>query len=174
MDPRFLRAVEMSVRDGSQYWNVIVRDSTGRSVASAFLSLFHVDPTLFAEPPWKRRLQQILRLVPSIQRLPIVLCGTPVSTGASHLLCTPEADRGLVIQMIEEAMLQIARRHGSFVLVFKEFDDSDPVLLTALEEQGYLRVASLPMNQLPTQFQSFEDLCATRARITAGRSSTRS
>ena len=160
MDPRFLRAVELSLAGEGKFWNSVVKDPTGRSVASAFLSLYGVDPVLFVDGVWKTRLHQVRRLLPALHRLPVLFCGSPVSTGESHLRLTAGADRREVIRAIEQTMLRIAQRHASYILVFKEFDDADPALHAALEECGYLRVASWPMNHLPAHFQSFDDLCS--------------
>jgi predicted N-acyltransferase len=161
MDRRFLRAVELSLAADGKFWNVVVKDAAGRSVASAFLSLYSVDPALFVERAWQTRLRQVRRLFPVLRRLPVVLCGTPVSAGESHLRMAAEADRPAVVQVLEKTMLKLAQRHGSRILVFKEFDDADPALHAALEARGYLRKASWPMNQLPTHFQSFDELCAS-------------
>jgi len=161
MDPRFLRAVELSLACAGKFWNVVVKNAAGQSVASAFLSLYAVDPALFVEGQWQTRLQQVHRLFPALRRVPVVLCGTPVSAGESHLRMAAEADRPAVVQVLEKTMLKLAQRHGSRILVFKEFDDADPALHAALEARGYLRKASWPMNQLPTHFRSFDELCAS-------------
>ena len=160
MDPRFLRTVEKSLCADGKFWNAVVHDGFGQPVASAFLSLYNVDPALFIDGIWKTRFLQVGRFFPGLLRLPVVFCGTPVSVGESHLRLTDEADRPEVVRLLTQGMLQMARRHGSYVLVFKEFDDSDPGLFTALREQGFLQVESWPMNHLPAHFQSFEDLCA--------------
>src|SRR5262249_35568601 len=101
------------------------------------------------------------RLFPALRRVPVVLCGTPVSVGESHLRLAAWADRPAAMQELEKAMFKLAHRHGSRILVFKEFDDSDPALNAALVERGYLRVASWPMNHLPAHFRSFAELCAS-------------
>jgi hypothetical protein len=163
MDRRFLRAVELSLASDGKFWNVVIKDAAGRSVASAFLSLYWVDPALFVEREWQTRLRQVRRLLPVLRRVPVVLCGTPVSAGESHLRLALGADRPAAVQELEKAMFKVAQRHGSRILVFKEFDDTDPALNAALEARGYLRVASWPMNHLPAQFRSFAELCA-RAR----------
>ena len=165
MDPGFLLAVERSFQDEARFWNAVIRDDENRVVAAAFFSLYRVDPALFLEGDWKTHLERIRPLLPGGLRLPIVFCGTPVSTGESHLRLTPDAHRPTVLRLVEEAMSRIARQHGSYFLVMKEFDDSDPALFAALEAAQYLRVESWPMNHLPVRFHSFEELCAaTRAR----------
>jgi predicted N-acyltransferase len=161
MDPRFLRAVELSLAGDGKFWNVVINDAAGRSVASAFLSLYWVDPALFVEREWQTRLQQVRRLFPVLRRVPVVLCGTPVSAGESHLRLAAGADRPAVVQVLENTMFKLAQRHGSRILVFKEFDDADPALYAALEARGYLRVASWPMNHMPAHFRSFDELCAS-------------
>jgi hypothetical protein len=168
MDPRFLRAVELSLAADGKFWNVVIEDDAGQRVACSFLSLYRVDPALFVEGPgantlgWlgKTRLQQVRRLFPALRRLNVVFCGTPVSTGESHLRLTAQADRQAVVRLLDKIMSKLAQRHGSRILVFKEFDDADPALYAALEACGYLPVASWPMNHLPAHFQSFDDLYA--------------
>ena len=165
MDLRFLRTVECAFADEGKFWNASIRDDENRLVASAFFSLYRVDPALFLEGAWKRHLERLRPLLPGGLKLPIVFCGTPVSTGESHLRLAADAHRPTVLRLVEDTMSRIARRHGSYFLVMKEFDDSDPALFVALEAEHYLRVESWPMNHLPVRFRSFEELCAsTRAR----------
>jgi hypothetical protein len=55
MDPRFLRAVEQSMGADARFWNVVFRDSAGKPVGAAALSLYTIDGLLLAPERWKRR-----------------------------------------------------------------------------------------------------------------------
>jgi len=165
MDIRFLRAVERSLCRDGRFWSVAVHDAERALAASAFVSLYGVDPALFIEGIWKARFAQVCRALPTLRQLPVLMCGTPVSTGENHLRLTSGADRLEVLRVLDATMVKLARRHGSCILAFKEFDDSDTALHAALATLGYLRIASWPMNHLPTHFHSFDELCAaTRSK----------
>ena len=53
-----------------------------------------------------------------------------------------------------------AREEGAHSVVFKEFTPEECRDLAPLEEMGYRRADSLPMNSVPAEYRSFEDFLA--------------
>ena len=62
MDPRFIAAVETSMKESCRFWYVIVCDDNGRPAACACLTAMTIDLADLADP----RLAWIIRRMPQI------------------------------------------------------------------------------------------------------------
>jgi predicted N-acyltransferase len=87
----------------------------------------------------------------------MLMCGQPFSAGQSHLAFAPGADRVHVLQRLDEALEQLARREGAGLIVFKEFGEVDRAAMDALQDRDYQRADSPPMYHLAKPFESFDD-----------------
>lgn len=161
MDPRFLRAVERSMGADTRFWNVVFRDAAGAPVAAAVLALYTIDGLLLAPERWKKRGTRLRRLWPNFLKVPVLLCGSPVSTGESHLRMAAGADPSAVLGQLDRLMVRMARTQRAPFLVFKEFGPREVVHTDALLERGYLRADSPAMNYFPTRFRDFDHVCAS-------------
>jgi predicted N-acyltransferase len=165
MDPRFLASVESSMGGGARFWNVVLRDPAGRPAAAAVLTLFPVDGLLFLQEPWKSRVHALRQRFPRFLKVKVLFCGCPVSTGQSHLRFAPESDHRAVLRRLDRLMTRLARAEGTPFLVFKEFDEEEVGRCDELTALGYVRAHSLPMNDFPTRFRTFDHfLAAVRTR----------
>lgn len=160
MDPRFLRAVEQSMAADARFWNVLCRDAAGVPIGAAALCLYTIDGLLLASPCWKKWAARLRRLWPDLLKVPVLLCGTPVSTGGSHLRMTPGADPRLLLRQLDRLMVRLARTQGTPFLVFKDFAPQEVLSTDALLEFGYLRADSLAMNYFPARYRDFDHFCA--------------
>jgi predicted N-acyltransferase len=161
MDPRFLRTVEQSMGEDARFWNVVFRDASGTPVGAAALSLFTIDGLLLASPRWKKTAMRLRRLWPNFLKVPVLLCGSPVSTGESQLRIAPGVEHSVLLGQLDRLMVRLAcNQHTPFV-VFKEFTPGELNRTDALLELGYLRADSLPMNQFPARYCDFEHFCAS-------------
>ncbi len=102
-------------------------------------------------------LTAIERVAPGFFGLRMLLLGLPVSCGSSHLRFTPGVDRAAVLRLLDEIARDFATEERAHVILFKEFEPAEAGDLTSLEELGYRRCDSLPMNCVPAHYQSFED-----------------
>lgn len=161
MDPRFLRAVEQSMGADARFWNVVFRDAEGVPVAAAALSLYTIDGLLLASEHWKKKTAQLRRLWPNFLKVPVLLCGSPVSTGGSHLRITPGADHHVLLRLLDRLMVRLARRQGTPFVVFKDFAPQEIGQSDALLELGYLRADSLGMNYFPARYRNFDHFCSS-------------
>jgi predicted N-acyltransferase len=157
MDPRYILAVENSMAKDSKFRHVLFYDAAGDPVASACLCAFAIDGAMLAEGRARTVATFINRFAPWLLRLPLMLCGLPVSTGSNHLRFAPEANHGLVLQTLDRILLDFAKSTGCKCIVFKEFEDEQTRELTPLESLGYRKADSLPMNCTPVGFRSFDD-----------------
>jgi predicted N-acyltransferase len=161
MDPRFLRAVEHSMGADTHFWNVIFRDAAGMLVGAAALSLYTIDGLLLAPPRWKQAGTRLRRLWPNFLKVPVLLCGSPVSTGESHLRIAPGADHPALLRQLDRLMVRLAARQRTPFVVFKEFAPREVVRTDALLDLGYLRADSPAMNYFPARYRDFDHFCAS-------------
>lgn len=157
MDPRFILAVENSMQKQSRFCHVLIYDSLGEPVAAACLSSLRIDGALLAQGRGRKAAAFVNRLAPGLLGMRILMCGLPISAGASHLRFAPHADRAAVLGILDELLSDLAHRPGSECIVFKEFDAEQSRELAPLEALGYRRADSLPMNCVPVGYRSFED-----------------
>jgi predicted N-acyltransferase len=157
MDPRYILAVENSMGKDSQFRHVLFYDAAGDPAASACLCAFSIDGAMLAEG-WLRTVANVInRVAPWLLRLPLMLCGLPVSTGSSHLRFAPDANRGVILRLLDQILRDFAKSTGCKCIVFKEFEDEQSRELLPLESLGYRKADSLPMNCTPVGFDSFDD-----------------
>jgi hypothetical protein len=161
MNPRFLRAIEQSMGEDARFWNVVFRDAAGAPVGAAALSLYTIDGLLLASQRWKQTGTRLRRLWPNFLKVPVLLCGSPVSTGESHLRIAAGADHSALLRELDRLMVWLAYRQRAPILVFKEFAPKEVVRTDALLELGYLRADSLGMNYFPASYRDFDHFCAS-------------
>jgi len=161
MDPRFLRAVEKSMGTEAGFRNVVFHDAVGNPVAAAFLSLYTIDGLLLAPQRWKKAGARLRRLWPGFLKVPVLLCGSPVSTGESHLRIAAGADHYALLRQLDRLLLRLARTQHAPFIVFKEFGPQEIARTNVLLELGYVRADSPPMNYFPTRFRDFDHFLAS-------------
>lgn len=159
MDPRFLNAVEKTMASEARFHNVVFRDSAGVPAGAAFLSLCTVDSLLLSTEGWKKLGTRVRRLWPKFLKIPVLFCGGPVSTGASHLRFAPGADHSTMLRQLDRLLTLLAWRQRASAVVFKDFGPHEIARTDALLELGYRRADSLPMNYFPTHFRDFDHFC---------------
>ncbi len=107
----------------------------------------------------------ISKPLPSLMRKTIVFCGLPVSVGARHLAIAPGARHQDVLRAMHEIAESFARREGAPYIVFKEFSSADRPTTDFLEELGYRRFSSPPMNVFDYRFPAIDSyIAALRSR----------
>lgn len=160
MDPRFLRVVEKSMADQARFYNVVVRDAAGTPAAAAFLSVCTVDGLLLAGA-WKKAVAWVRLLWPRFLKVPVLLCGCPISTADSNLRITASADPHAVLRELDQLLMRLARREGAYFIALKEFGPAQAAQTDGLPALGYIRADSLPTNKLPAHFHDYADMVAS-------------
>lgn len=158
MDLRFLRVVERAMAERVRLGYVLVRDESGRPMASACHYTFRLDPTMLLVEPQQAIARRVMRLVPFL-RVRLLFCGLPVPAGQSHLRLAPEADRAEALRVLDGCWRQVARRARARCIVLKDFTAAECAQLEPLETLGYQQAASPPMNYARPGFTSFDDYC---------------
>src|SRR6185437_12860043 len=107
-------------------------------------------------------------------KVQVLLCGSPISTGESHLRIAAGVDHRALLRQLDRLLLRMARQQRTHFIVFKEFSPREVARTDALLEYGYFRADSPPMNYFPARFRDFDHVCASlrssyRAKILRSR-----
>ncbi len=160
MDLDFLGSVEATMSDVSDFWFVICYEKT-TPVACACFSTFELDASIFM-PIWaKNGINFFRRVMSGYLKLSVLFCGLPVSVGENHLRISVQADTNRVLAALDKETQRIARLARSWIIIFKEFGESDASRLQCLEDRGYVQADSLPTNIFPYQFDNLDDFSAS-------------
>jgi len=160
MNPGLLYAAETSMSANAACWYILFRNSERRPVAAATISTYVMDSTVLATGVSAKIAGLVSRIVPSLTRIKILFLGMPFSAGQSHVRFAPEADRRLIVKQLSELLEAKAKETKSEIIVAKEFQESELEWASALEEYGFRRADSLPMNYMPTHYDSFDQYLA--------------
>jgi predicted N-acyltransferase len=152
-----LRVFDRTLQDQAQVWPLLIRDEQGRPAAVTCLSLFRVDGAILAGPVIRWIAERMRRLRPQFLRLPLLIGGVPVATGGPAISLRDDADRAAVTQALLGALEEMRQRQRPKITLVNEFTDQQADELAGLEEAGFLRVSSLPMNEFPPGCADFED-----------------
>ncbi len=156
MSRGFIRAVELSMQADTRFRHVVFYDENRRPVGCACLSTYRVDGSLLAEGPSRSVVKVIGSVLPFLVFVNVALCGLPVSAGQSHLRLSPDVDVREALRLLDTALMQLARDHRAKVIVCKEFSATETTRFQSLEDLGYQRADSLPMNCTDPQFGRFD------------------
>jgi hypothetical protein len=77
MDPRFITAVEVSMKQSCRFWYVIVYDDNSRPVACACLSAITIDLADVAGPRMASAMRRLPETLSKFQKLKALICGLP-------------------------------------------------------------------------------------------------
>ncbi|HET7253595.1 MAG TPA: GNAT family N-acetyltransferase [Xanthobacteraceae bacterium] len=173
MDPRFIAAVEASMKPNCRFWYVILYDGNNRPAACACLTAMTIDLADLADP----RLAWIIRHVPKLlsrfRNLKLFICGLPGSPGEKNLALRPINSSAEVLSVLDAVVLDLATETGSDAIVYKEFGKDDLEWTRPLLALGYRPISTPPMHFFKPSFRSFGEYCTalkTRYRQQINRS----
>jgi predicted N-acyltransferase len=173
MDPRFIAAVETSMRPGCRFWYAIVYDGDGRAAACACVTRMTIDLADLADT----RVAWVIRRAPGVfsrfRKLKVMICGLPGSPGEKTLAMASANESPCILPLLDRAICDLAEHDGMDVIAFKEFAQHDLEAMKPLLELGYRCIPSLPMHLFKPSFPDFSHYCAalkTRYRQQINRS----
>lgn len=162
MNVRFLRAIECSLGEQTDFFYLLFRSADGSPAAITCLSTHVMDGTLMTPPGrMKQALSLLGRVLPWTVYYKLLFCGIPLSAGQSHLRFAPGADRAGIIAALCRIMDRVAATHRARVIVWKEFSDDERAGSDEVLKYGYRRADSPPMNVALRQFTSFDGFLAS-------------
>jgi len=153
---RFVRACEEARIEDAEHWHVTAHEGD-TLVGIASICALTVSLDLLSSGAVRRGIVLARRWRPSFLKVPILVCGLPVSFGQPCLRIRPGVDPAPVLSALDGLMEDVARARGIRLLGFKEFDGDQARSLASLRRLGYFRATSLPSWTLPLPWRSFEE-----------------
>ena len=154
-DPRFLGAVESSMKQSCQFWYVLVYDDESRPVACTLLTAMTVDLADFVDT----RMAWVTRLLP-LRQLKMLICGLPVSTGHNALGLASRSASREVLLVIDAAISELGSKLRMHGVVYREFRPSELEWTSPLLDLGYSRITAPPNHFFQPLFQTLQHYCA--------------
>jgi len=154
---RFVRVCQRSGVEEAKYRHVLITRG-GRTVATASLACLHVRLELLAGPAVRRLVAASRVLRPNLLRIPIVLCGLPVSFGQSCLRVAPGEDPAPLLSRFDAEAERFAASEGAGLICFKEMSTAEARIADGLCRGGYFRVPSLPSCRLDLPYDDMQEL----------------
>src|SRR5262249_9973327 len=104
-------------------------------------------------------LARIRRFWPRFMKLRTLMVGC--AAGEGHV-DGDEGSGGAAMRALADTIVTQARAHGARLLVLKEFPARYRSMLAPFRQQGFTRIASMPMTTLDIAYPSFEDYLTRR------------
>jgi hypothetical protein len=160
MDPRFIAAVESSMKQTHQFWHVIVYNGSGCPAACASVCTMTIDLADLVGPPVASIIRRIPKGLSRFRQMRGLFCGLPGSPGEKSLgmMLTDASPR--ILRQLDEIICNLAEHSGMDLVAYKEFGNDDLPWLDALQGLGYRRICTPPMHFFNTFFPDFEHYCA--------------
>lgn len=153
---RFIRACQDSDVESAVYRHVMIERS-GRLVAVATLSCMHVSLDLLSSGRTRDAIRWARNWRPSFLRVPMVMCGLPVSFGSSCVRIRSDEDPAPVVDALASCADSFAEELGARLVCFKEFTSAEAATFDRLRRHDYFRAESLPFCTLPVAWKSFDE-----------------
>jgi hypothetical protein len=173
MDPRFIGAVESSMKQSCRFWYVIVYEDNSRPVACACLTAMTIDLADFADPGLAWTIRHLPGVLSRFRNLKVFICGLPGLPGEKALaLISPNADPR-VLSVLDGVVCDLAAQTNADGIFYKEFGREDLEWTNPLLDLGYRRLPIPSMYFFRPLFQDFAHYCAalkTRYRQQINRS----
>ncbi|MFN0197884.1 MAG: GNAT family N-acetyltransferase [Planctomycetaceae bacterium] len=157
-DPRLLKTVEVSMSPNVKFRYLLIRDADQVPVAIAPLFTYAVDGAVLIQHEFLSRICRGLRkIAPFVLRNRTLICGMPFSGAQSHLRIRPEADVAAVLEVFDRQLGVLAKEDRAKYISVKEFGAAESANLSAMENLGYDKADSLPMNVMSIPYDNYND-----------------
>ena len=151
---RFIRTMELAKVEDSPCRPIAFYE--GRVlVATAVLSWFCVDLTIFLDNRSRKVVRSVRRRFPRFLQPKILFCGLPISLGQRNLVIADPSAVSWVMEGLDRKMQEIAGEVRAKLLVMKEFDTETCQNWTVLLQHGYFKANSIPSMDLSMEWSSY-------------------
>jgi hypothetical protein len=159
MDPRFIAAVETSMRQVYKFWYIVIYDEDGAPVACTSASAITADLADFADPGLARIIRHVPLLFSRLRHLKIIICGLPI--GGHHTLGIAQRSASpQILPVLDSVLCDLASKANADAIVYKEFEKGDLEWTGPLLTLGYRRIATPPTHYFRPLFDDFAQYCA--------------
>ncbi len=162
-DHRFYEIVEQTLQDGFEHHYLALEDESG--TVRGIQPVFFVQQNLVEGVPALRGVvDAIRRSFPRFLTMRLLMIGN--AAGEGHLgVCRPGDEEWIAIALL--AVLETyARNSRASLVVFKDFGARYRETLERFAENGYARIASMPMTTLALRYRDFDEYLSTLSKAT--------
>jgi predicted N-acyltransferase len=160
LDPRFIRAVEITMKQNCRLWYVVIYEEDGSPIACTCLTFMDIDLANFAEPGLASIIQRLPRRLSRFRHLKMMFCGLPVSTGHHTLALIPMDASSQILATLDGVVRKLAAETATDAVVYREFERNDLDWVKPLLTLGYHRVATPPAHFFKPVFEDLDHYCA--------------
>jgi predicted N-acyltransferase len=160
LDPRFIAAVETSMKQNCRFWYVIVDDDEGRPAACACLTATTINLLDFTDPRVAFVIRHGPKFLSRFKQLKVLFCSLPGSPGEKSIAFTSKAASAQILAALDAVMDRLAAEHGAEVVIYKEFSPDDLDAMKPALSHGYRCIEIPPMHCLEPSFADFAHYCA--------------
>jgi hypothetical protein len=160
MDPRFIAAVEVSMKQVEKFWYIVLYDEGGVAVLCTSASVMTVDLADLADPGLVRIIRHIPLLFSRLRHLKVLICGLPIGTGGHTLGLEQLSASPGVLPVLDKIICDLATEVQADAIVYKEFGEDDLGWTEPLLGLGYQRLSMPPSYTFKLAFDDFAQYCA--------------
>ncbi len=160
MDPRFIAAVEVSMKEVHKFWYIVIYDEGGAPVACTSASAMTLDVADFADPGLARIIRHTPLLFSRLRHWRLLICGHPIGTGLHTLGLAQRSASPRILPVLDGIICDLAVEAKVDAIVYKEFGHDDLDWTEPLLELGYRRIPTPPSYSFMPAFEDFAQYCA--------------
>ena len=153
----FWKIIEESRLNDFHYRYVLFRDEDDQPVALATFYVVTTDIAIFS-PPWLRRwLESVRRIFPGFFKLRMLECGTPIILNSPPIVLHPDIDASEIVDQLHDVLKIYARKNGIFLVILRDFEQSESHWDLNFKKLGYHWVLGLPNTYLNICWNSVDE-----------------
>ena len=153
----FWKIIEESRLNDFHYRYVLFRDEDDQPVALATFYVVTTDIAIFS-PPWLRRwLESVRRVFPGFFKLRMLECGTPIILNSPPIVLHPDIDASEIVDQLHDVLKIYARKNGIFLVILRDFEQSESHWDLNFKKLGYHWVLGLPNTYLNIYWNSVDE-----------------
>ena len=153
----FWKIIEESRLNDFHYRYVLFRDEDDQPVALATFYVVTTDIAIFS-PPWLRRwLESVRKIFPGFLKLRMLECGTPIILNSPPIVLHPDIDASEIVDQLHDVLKIYARKNGIFLVILRDFEQSESHWDLNFKKLGYHWVLGLPNTYLNIYWNSVDE-----------------
>ena len=163
-DHRYYEIVEETLECEFEHHYLLLEDASGS--VRAVQPMFFVRQNLVEGVPGKIRsiVDAIRKIFPRFLTMRVLMVGCGAGTG--DLGVCDAQDEQWVANALQASLGSYAKRNKASLVVFKDFPAQYRSALGTLISNGYARIPSMPMTQLPLPYANWDEYFGTLSKAT--------
>lgn len=151
----FWSLIEVSNLNDFEYRYVVFYDEDIAVGAATFYAVT-TDIAIFAPRPLRRLLDMARRWIPSLLKLRMLECGTPIILNSPPWVCADESQAQEMQQCLVALLGQLARKNGYWLIVVRDFEPGSEPEQEKMAASGFHLINGLPNAYLDLPWASVD------------------